>query len=153
LVTDTAPAAASSQGGLIAARADHDAAAAPSLRWWRLAHGALIVLGWVLFFWSWQRVTVNRPEVGELRVLVLLALVVVPVLTLSWVMHNLSIHRRKGARRAVTPVTWSYERDFNGRQPLADWTALTQARRIDIVVDGDTKRFTDAGAPAWTDPP
>ena len=75
------------------------------------------------------------------RVLVLAALVVVPVLTLSWVLHNVGIYRRRGARRAVTPVNWSYDADFNGRRVAADWPDLTLARRVDVVIDGDTKRF------------
>lgn len=114
----------------------------PGSPWWRrTVHGAAIAAGWLLFAWCWQRVTAGRPEAGELRVLVIAALIVVPVLTLSWVLHNVGIHRRKGPRRAVTPVTWSYETDFNGRKPVADWTALQQARRIDVAVDGEVKRF------------
>lgn len=55
--------------------------------------------GW-LFFWSWQRVTADRPELGESRgPLMLAAVLVVPILTLSWVAHNVGIHRRKGPRR------------------------------------------------------
>lgn len=114
----------------------------PPLPWRRrVVHALAIVLGWCLFAWSWQRVTAARPEVGELRVLVLAALVVVPVLTLSWVLHNVGIYRRRGARRAVTPVNWSYDADFNGRRVAADWPDLTLARRVDVVIDGDTKRF------------
>lgn len=113
----------------------------------RIAHTALVVLGWLLFAWSWHRVTVNGPEVGELRWLLLSALLVVPVLTLSWVAHNVGIHRRKGPRRSVPAVTTRHDHDFNGRRLEADWSALATARRIDILVEGDRKRFVASPPP------
>ena len=121
------------------------APAVPRLQAWRrLVHIALVALGWLLFAWSWHRVSVNGPEIAELRWLMLSAVLVVPVLTLSWVAHNVGIHRRKGPRRSVPVVEVRYEADFNGRSIEADWTALAQARRVDIVVDGSRKRFVDA---------
>ncbi|MCA0240965.1 MAG: hypothetical protein LCI02_08885 [Proteobacteria bacterium] len=111
----------------------------PPLR--RLLHALLIVLGWLLFAWSWLRVTADRPAVGELKWLMLAALLVVPVLTLSWVAHNVGIYRRKGPRRAVTPVAVQHDVDFNGRRIEADWPALASARCIEIVIDGEAKRF------------
>lgn len=113
----------------------------------RIVHAVLVVLGWLLFAWSWQRVTAAGPEVGELRWLLLTAVLVVPVLTLSWVAHNVGIHRRKGPRRSVPAVTARHDRDFNGRRLEADWPALAMARHIDIVVDGDRKRFVAAPRP------
>ncbi|MCC7151496.1 MAG: hypothetical protein IT501_05800 [Rubrivivax sp.] len=110
----------------------------------RVWHTLLVLAGWVLFAWSWQRVTADRPELGELRWLMMGALIVVPLLTLAWVAHNVGIHRRKGPRRSVPVVEVRYEADFNGRSIEADWTALAQARRVDIVVDGSRKRFVDA---------
>lgn len=109
----------------------------------RLSHGVVVVFGWLLFAWSWQRVTADRPEIGELFWLLVAALMVVPVLTLSWVAHNVGIYRRKGPRRAVTPVSPHVERDFNGRRISADWPQLQQSRRIEIVVDDEHKRFVD----------
>lgn len=122
--------------------------------WWRrLRHGLFIVLGWVLFVWSWQRVTADSPEIGELRVLLIGAVVAVPLLTVSWVAHNVGIHRRRGARRAVPPVAWTYDVDFNGRRLVADWPALQQARRVDIVVDGSDKRVVAIEEPVPVDAP
>ena len=46
--------------------------------------GLLISFGWWLFVWSWQRVTADRPELGELRLLMIAAVLVVPVLGLLW---------------------------------------------------------------------
>lgn len=113
----------------------------------RILHALLIALGWLLFAWSWRRVTADGPAVGELQWLLLAALLVVPVLTLSWVAHNVGIHRRKGPRRSVPAVDMRYERDFNGRRIEADWPALAAARRIDIVLDGDRKRYLDRTQP------
>jgi hypothetical protein len=107
----------------------------------RLLHLLLIAGGWVLFVWGWRRVTAGHPELGELRVLMLSALLVVPVLTLGWVAHNVGIHRRKGPRRTVPPSPQRPAADFNGRRLAADWASLAAARRIDIVLDGDVKRF------------
>lgn len=110
----------------------------------RLGHGVMIVAGWLLFAWSWQRVTADRPEIGELFWLLVAALMVVPVLTLSWVAHNVGIYRRKGPRREVTPVSLHFDRDFNGRRITADWSKLERSRRIEIVLDSGHKRFVDA---------
>lgn len=78
-------------------------------------------------------------------VLLVVALMVVPVLTLSWVVHNVGIYRRKGPRRSLTPATALHLKDFNGRTINADWQSLAHCRRIDIVVDEDHKHFVDAG--------
>lgn len=107
----------------------------------RVGHVLLIAAGWLLFAWSWHRVTAASPEVGELRWLMATALLVVPVLTLAWVAHNVGIHRRKGPRRSVTAVTTQHRVDFNGRRIEADWSGLQAARQIDIVVDAESKRF------------
>lgn len=107
----------------------------------RVLHALVIAAGWLLFAWSWHRVTADKPELGELRLLMLGALAVVPPLTLGWVAHNVGIHRRKGPRRSVPAVAMRYDTDFNGRRIDADWARLAQARRIDIVVDGGHKRF------------
>ena len=117
----------------------------------RALHAVLIACGWVLFAWSWQRVTADRPEVGELRVLMVAAVVVVPLLTLSWVAHNVRIHRRKGPRKAGRPVPLRYEQDFNGRSIDADFVRLARSRRIDIVIEADVKRYVDAD-PAAPEP-
>lgn len=106
----------------------------------RLGHAALILLGWVVFVWGWFHVTAARPEIGELRVLLVAALLVVPVLTLTWVAHNVGIYRRKGPRRAVRAIELDYPRDFNGRFIRADWAALQAARVIEIGIDDENDK-------------
>jgi len=69
------------------------------------------------------------------------AALVVPLLTLSWIAHNVGIHRRKGPRRAVTPANTAYSKDFAGRMIVADWEALGSCPRIAILADGEIKRY------------
>lgn len=107
----------------------------------RTVHCIAIVLGWVLFAWGWIVVTADRPDPGDLRTLLIGSLVVLPVLTVAWVLHNVGIHRRKGPRRSVPRADMYYERDFNQREVQADWAALASAQFIDIEVDGAVKRF------------
>jgi hypothetical protein len=142
MVKSPAPAdeAAPAGRGWRAPRAPQEAQQAlPPLR--RLWHALLVIAGWLLFAWSWQRVTAGRPELGELRWLMLGAVAVVPVITIGWVVHNVGIHRRKGPRRAVPEVEMAYAADFNGRRIEADWSRLVDARHIDIVIHADAKRF------------
>lgn len=118
----------------------------------------------MLFFWGWRRVLAATPDFAELRLLMLGAAIVVPVVTVSWILHNRGIHRRKGPRRHVAAAKVEYRVDFNGREIVADFRALAPARRVDIVVEGTRKEyrldaaeaagaatlpvFRDAGTPA-----
>ena len=120
--------------------------------WRRAVHGLAIVAGWVLFFWGWHRVLVGQPDFDALRKLVLGAAIVVPVVTVSWILHNRGIHRRKGARRSVPTATLQYRVDFNGREVAADFGALADVQRVHIVVDSATKRYR-AGADTLVGPP
>lgn len=104
-------------------------------------HGLAIVAGWVLFFWGWHRVLAATPDFSELRVLMIGAAIVVPVVTVSWILHNRGIHRRKGPRRSITPATLAYAADFNGRAIVADFRSLARAQRVWIVSDGERKLY------------
>lgn len=117
--------------------------------WRRTVHGLAIVAGWLLFFWGWHRVLAATPDFSELRLLMLGAAVVVPVVTVSWILHNRGIHRRKGPRRSVPAATLAYAVDFNGREIVADFRSLGQAQRVWIVIDGTRKHYQqEAGAVA-----
>lgn len=111
--------------------------------WRRLAHGLAIVAGWVLFIWGWHRVLATTPDFADLRLLMLGAAIVVPVVTVSWILHNRGIHRRKGPRRSVVTARLEYGVDFNGREVVADFRALAQARHVQIVVEGGRKEYRD----------
>jgi len=121
--------------------------------WRRLAHGLAIVAGWVLFFWGWQRVLAATTDFSELRLLMIGAAIVVPVVTVSWILHNQGIHRRKGPRRHVPVATLAYRMDFNGREIVADFRALAEARRVDVVVDGALKTYRAQDGQAVPDTP
>ena len=108
-----------------------------------MAHALAIVAGWVLFFWGWQRVIAAGPDFTELRLLMIGAAIVVPVVTVSWILHNRGIHRRKGPRRHIPDAVLDYRVDFHGREVLADWAALEGAQRVDIVIDGASKRYVE----------
>lgn len=112
-------------------------------------HGLAIATGWALFFWGWQRVLATGPDFAELRLLMLGAAIVVPAITVSWILHNRGIHRRKGPRRSVPEAVLDYGRDFHGREVIADFRALAHAQRVDIVIEGAAKRYRERseGAP------
>ncbi|MBL8286357.1 MAG: hypothetical protein JNL85_00075 [Rubrivivax sp.] len=121
--------------------------AGPALGWRRLAvHGLAVVAGWGLFFWGWQRVLAAVPDFSELRALILGAATVVPVVTVSWILHNRGIHRRKGPRRHVSAATLDYGADFHGLPVVADFAALAQARQVHICVVGGRKVYREAPA-------
>lgn len=113
-----------------------------------MAHGLAIVAGWLLFFWGWQRVLAATADFSELRILMIGAAVVVPVVTVSWILHNQGIHRRKGPRRSVPVATLAYRVDFNGREIVADFRALAEARRVDVIVEGGFKTYRALGREA-----
>lgn len=138
-LNDEAEGAATQRGG-----------AATSAHAWRIvSHGLMIVAGWVLFFWGWQRVLDRGADFSELRWLVFGAMVVVPVVTVSWILHNRGIHRRKGPRRRVPAAALDYRVDFHGREVVAEFRALASAQRIDIELDGALKRYRPGAGADW----
>lgn len=117
------------------------------IRWpRRLAHGLAIATGWALFFWGWQRVLARGTDFSELRALVIGAAIVVPVVTVSWILHNRGIYRRKGPRRRAAGAVLDYRVDFNGREVAADFRALASAQRVEVVIEGAFKRYREG---AW----
>jgi hypothetical protein len=114
-----------------------------------VAHALFIVAGWVLFFWGWQRVISRGADFSELRLLVFGAMVVVPVVTVSWILHNRGIHRRKGPRRRVPAASLDYRVDFHGREVVADFGMLAGAQRVEIELDGAIKRYRPCATADW----
>ena len=117
-----------------------------------LPGGLLVVAGWGLFVWLWSLVIDQPYDARALRMLVAGCLVVVPVATLAWVLHNVGIHRRKGPRRNVLNIGSNYRVDFKGRRIIADWKLLDRARHVEIGVAGDLKFYRFARAVGETDP-
>lgn len=122
-------------------------AALPS---WRvvLTHIVFIVLGWVLFAWSWI-IVLSRPiQTGNLWWLMGAASVLLPLITLAWIIHNVGINKRKGPRRAGRATPLVYEVDFHGRRIVADWNLLRTARTIEIGLgDDDIKWYLAIPSP------
>jgi hypothetical protein len=129
---------------------DATAARADPRRWLRGAvHALAIVAGWALFFWGWHRVLARGTDFSELQRLMIGAAVVVPVVTVSWILHNQGIHRRKGPRKKVPAATLDYRVDFNGREVVADFPALTAEQCVDIAVAGGHKRYRARDGHDW----
>ena len=116
-------------------------------RWHVLLHTLAVAAGWLLFAFCWWLVLQQPRDGSALRNLIIGALVVMPTLTVAWVVHNVGIHRRKGPRLAGAPVPLVYDIDFNGRRIEADWAVLQQTRSVIIERLGEVKRYGPAHAP------
>lgn len=107
----------------------------------KLAHLLLVVLGWVGFVWMWTLVASRPWDSRSLVWLIVGSLVVMPLLTGAWVLHNRALARRKGERRSVASVDMSYAHDWHGRQVHADFPALRASRLVLVQVEGKHKRY------------
>ena len=107
----------------------------------RLSHLLVVVLGWVGFVWLWWLVAARPWESTYLVWLILGSLILMPLLTGVWVLHNRSIYQRKGERLAVATADASYAQDWHGRAVQADWQALQHSRHVVVSVDGAHKRY------------
>ncbi len=108
-------------------------------------HVLLAVAGWALFFYWWS-IVLRDVDPRQVRFTVLfvgIALVVVVSVTAVWVLHNLSIFRRRGARTHLRSVVEDVSEDTLGR-PLqfdADRDALRAAPTVRVVLDGGRKVY------------
>jgi hypothetical protein len=107
----------------------------------RLVHAVVLVAGWVLFFYWWWEVAIRDWDKTEIALIILVTLIVAPVITAWWVLHNIGIFRRKGPRLGVPRVPVEYPRDWNGRTVDADWERLNDARLIVVTVEDDRKLY------------
>lgn len=105
-------------------------------------HVILVAFGWLLFAYFWWVVSQQGPHsLTNIVWLLAIALVVLPIITLYWVMHNRGIHARKGPRRQVQVVESAYAQDWAGRPVHARFDQLRQARLITIHSTADEKHF------------
>lgn len=116
-------------------------------RWHVLLHVLAVGAGWLLFGLCWWLVLQQPRDSNALRNLIIGAAIVMPTLTLAWIVHNVGIHRRKGPRRAGAVVPLVYDVDFNGRRIEADWPALQRTRSVIIERTGDVKRYHCGNVP------
>lgn len=116
------------------------------LRSWpqRVVHLVVLVAGWGLFAWGWRRVLDRTWETDALVILIGGSLVLLPLLTVFWIMHNKRIYRVKGPRNGVPKVDETYRQDWNGRRVEADWAQLSMADLIVVGIEDDRKVYRAA---------
>ncbi len=125
-------------------RAVRDGMQRPSLSGWlrRIVHAVGLVAGWALFGWFWWHVLTTQSFEHELLVwLIGGSVVLLPLVTLVWVAHNVSIFRSKGPRRQVRARDLQYSQDWLGRRVEADWPALRAAQAVNISFDNSGKQY------------
>ena len=112
----------------------------------RIVHALAICGGWFIYFWLWWRVIyVYGQGLSPLVALFLVgAIIVVPTITVIWILHNVRIYKRKGMRQHRTTVDDNYDADWKGRHVTADWTGMKQASSIVISVSGNDKQYEAA---------
>jgi hypothetical protein len=101
-----------------------------------------LIAGWLLFFGFWWHVlTTQSISHREIVLLIAGSLILFPLLTLYWVLHNRAIFKVKGPRRQVRVVEEQYSRDWEGRNMVGEWSALRAARSIVVLVDSENKVY------------
>ena len=117
----------------------------------RVLHTLIALAGWALFAYWWTVVfaRVGASEVRFTVIFVLISFVCSIVITSLWVLHNLSIFRRKGPRTGVREVALDYSHDPLGRPVTFESTpeALQNAAAIRVRIDADGKSFRPAMRP------
>jgi hypothetical protein len=115
-----------------------------------LLHIGAAVAAWALFVWAWYVVFLKRTSEQAMNGLLALGvfLVVMLLLTLTWVQHNLRIHRRKTARAAVPTVREDWAHDILGRRIEAEWPALKAAPLVEVELSEESKRYRVGAMPA-----
>ncbi|MBE3073463.1 MAG: hypothetical protein IMZ75_00720 [Actinobacteria bacterium] len=118
----------------------------------------LAVLGWVGFGAAWYYVFWSRSVTahGWLDVAEILGLATVMVLvTMLWVLRNVGIYRRKGARAQVSHVVHDFSRDAQGTPVIADFAALRASRFAEVALatspDGTTEKTYISGSTELSD--
>lgn len=110
---------------------------------YRIVHALAICGGWFIYFWLWWRVIfVHEQGLSPLVALFLVSvIIVVPTITLIWILHNVRIFKRKGLRQGHTIAKDNYVSDWKGRRVMADWPGIKQASSIVISVNGSDKQY------------
>jgi hypothetical protein len=114
-------------------------------------HAIVVASGWGIFGGFWWLVLLQKSHQLFTQIAWLLAgaLILLPVVTLYWVMHNRGIYARKGPRRQVQVVETPYAQDWAGRPVRAQFGQLRLAQRITVDSIGEEKHFLapDASQP------
>ncbi len=118
----------------------------PDLPNWpiRLLHAGGVIAGWIVFGWFWWKVLFVQPQpfsTTNLGLLIASAFLIMPLITLAWVVHNRGIYARKGPRLSTVSVLPAYTRDWTGSAVHADFTQLKTSARIVIERSPAGKHF------------
>ena len=125
-------------------------------RWRRVFHTLIAAAGWAVFAYWWT-IVVGRVSPHEVRFTVLFVLgsfVLCILVTGAWVLHNLSIFRRRGPRTKLREVKLDYSRDPLGRTVRfeAPPAALLETPVVRTLVDRDNKSYRPMRPDAPTGP-
>lgn len=105
-------------------------------------HVIVVLFGWCLFGGFWWLVLLQESHpLSNIIWLLASSLILLPAITLYWVLHNRGIYARKGPRRQVQVVEMAYTQDWAGRSVHAQFDQLKQARLITIHSTADEKHF------------
>lgn len=105
-------------------------------------HVLVVVIGWGIFGWSWWTVGFEQsPHPAVFASLILVTLIVAPLVTLYWVLHNRGIYSRKGPRLGVSSATEIYKQDWAGRLVHANFEELRQSQLVIINSTPEDKYF------------
>lgn len=105
-------------------------------------HVIVVLFGWCLFGGFWWLVLLQESlTLSNIIWLLASSLILLPAITLYWVLHNRGIYARKGPRRQAQVVEAAYTQDWAGRSVYAQFDRLKQARRITIHSTADEKHF------------
>lgn len=105
-------------------------------------HALLALGGWVVFLYLWWTVFARGlSREGWLALLsVVVLLLGIVLLNTLWIRFNEGIARRRTPRAQVREVTLRIESDTLGRELVADWSRVREARSIWIEIEPETNR-------------
>lgn len=115
-----------------------------------LLHALGVIVGWLLFALFWWLVLARPWESRDLWLLIVGSLVLLPIITAIWVVHNVALFRRRGPRRSVPAVDPVFDRDSLNRPLVADWALLRATQEVTIAFDGAAKRYSITAAAGVT---
>lgn len=105
-----------------------------------LTHILLMIGGWGMYAYGLTRLQGIPSQAYQAVVIVLgLEAIFLISLTISWIVHHLSIHRTLGPRKMVTPAVWNYEKDWSGYNIIGNFDDLKHQQVIIVSCDPETK--------------
>lgn len=105
-----------------------------------IIHTFLMIGAWGIYGYGLIQIEDLPPQAYQAVVIVLvLEAIFLISLTISWIVHHLSIHRKLGPRKMVTNAVWTYEKDWFGYKVDGDFDDLKHQQVITVICHPDTK--------------